>query len=89
MSRTVNIACPFCDDAHDLKGTVTHEPGYWRDHNGDGLPESWEVDFEPTECPTTGKEFPASLTEEFILVYTEAEVQDSYPDEPPDYEADR
>lgn len=50
----MKIRCPLCADdyAHDIEGTITHDPGCWRTKNGDGWPESWELDFDASNCPT-------------------------------------
>lgn len=79
MTTTVTIICPLCEENHDLTGTVTHDPGCWRDKNGDGWPESWEVDFDPTQCPKMGEDFPQSVEEAFIKEYYEANAYE--PDE--------
>ena len=54
MTRNVTVTCPICESSHPVRGTVSHDPGCWRTSNGDGWPESWEVDFDSEQCPAVG-----------------------------------
>ena len=52
MTRELTITCPVCrEDEHEITGWVSHDPGCWRTANGDGWPESWDVDFDEAQCP--------------------------------------
>lgn len=42
--RRVTFECPLCR-AHDTEAAVMHDAGVWRTTNGDGWPETWEVEW--------------------------------------------
>lgn len=54
MSRytdVVLVECPSCQETVLIALNVFHDPGCWRTTNGDGWPESWEVDVTTNHCP--------------------------------------
>jgi len=54
MPHYVTVICPICG-GHDLVVSVIHDKGCWRTANGDGWPESFDVEWvhelhpEPTD----------------------------------------
>ena len=49
----ITLACPECGAEFDATATVSHDSGHWRTANGDGWPESTDVNWLdlPDACP--------------------------------------
>jgi hypothetical protein len=47
--------CPVCE--HGITATIHHDPGCWRTANGDGWPESYDVEYHhDSACEWTDEE---------------------------------
>ena len=47
----VPTKCPGCEERVEVEASVYHDPGCYRTANGDGWPESWEMDvIGPNKC---------------------------------------
>ena len=51
----VMVRCPECEETNAVAMRIDHDPGYWRDANGDGLPPSTEVE-QDGACENCGHE---------------------------------
>ena len=88
MMYAVSVPCPNCHEEHGGKivMVVTHDPGYWRNGNGDGLPPSTDVECE-TVCDVCGGDAELSAaqcaTVEDLALGADTPSNDG-PDEEPD-----
>ena len=69
MSITLTVACG-CGEAVDVEVNVSHDPGCRYTPNGDGWPESWDLDVLTETCPSChtpleGDVFDARINEAF------------------------
>lgn len=72
MTRTMTLPCPLCPHQHPFTATVMHDAGRWMTANGDGWPESWEVDFDEAQCPTYAEHLVGRVEDAFITAFQES-----------------
>ena len=87
----ISLTCPSCDETFDAEAKISHDPGCRYTSNGDGWPESTEVDWDelPDLCPTCGHVWEPEEVQAFderAVEYWRDGIDDAYmgPTEPED-----